>query len=521
MERVITGNSAKLIDKYTIEQIGIPSMVLMERAALGVFDEIKNNYYNYLIVCGNGNNGADGIALSRMLFLNGENVTVLLVSKGSGSEEYNRQLDIASKIGVEIIDYANEENLDLEYLEEAFSSYDCIVDAIFGIGLNRDVSGSYYDIIEKINESDNDICSIDIASGICPDNGKVMGIAVKADITVTFGEYKIGHLAYPGREYAGELIKKDIGFVYGEDLNNQDEANDTNDCFMITKSDLVLIPKRIERSNKGSYGKLLVIAGSKDMSGAAYLCGMAAYRMGAGLVHIVTHNNNVGILKDKLPEAVFTGYDNLSDENGNINESEFDKLREVIQKYDNIVIGPGIGVNDVSNKLVEFVLESKKNTIIDADGINVISADKNLFNLLHDRCIITPHMGEMSRLTNKSIGEISENTFEICKQFAEKVSINLILKDANTIISLNDGSSFINTSGNEGMSTAGSGDVLSGVLGGLMCIGCKFDMIAPLGTFIHGLSGDFAKEKMGSASLMARDIVDGISDVMLLKENTY
>lgn len=516
MERVITGKEAKYIDEITINEIGIPSLVLMERAALSVYNELKNNYYNYLIVCGSGNNGADGIALARMLHQNGENVMILLVSKSEGTSEYRLQLEIAEKLGIEIVDYVNEENLDEEYLSELFSSADCVVDAILGIGLDRQVSGLYFDIIGMINESDCDVYAIDIPSGISADSGKILGTCINADVTVTFGEYKIGQIAYPGKKYIGELIKKDIGFFDTEEvfsILSDDEETEVSDNYIITNKDLKYIPDRVERSNKGTYGKLLVIAGSKDMSGAAYLSGMAAYRMGVGLVNIVTSNNNLDVLKDKLPEAIFTGYDNLR------NEEDYAKVADVIEKYDNIVIGPGLSTDDNSSIIVEMVLESGKNVVIDADAINVIASDDRYFEMLHERCILTPHMGEMSRLTRKEISEISNNPYEEACLFRNRYNVNIILKDANTVISTVCGNNYINVSGNEGMSTAGSGDVLSGIVGSLMCMGCNFDIVPALGVFIHGLAGDFAKEKMGSASLMARDIIDNISEVMMIKDN--
>ncbi|HAH17754.1 NAD(P)H-hydrate dehydratase [uncultured Eubacterium sp.] len=515
MERVITGKEAKFIDEVTINEIGIPSLVLMEKAALCVFNELKNNYYNYLIVCGSGNNGADGVALARMLYQNGENVTVLLISKSEGTTEFKLQLDIARKIGVEIIDFVNEDNLDEEYLEELFSANDCIVDAILGIGLDRQVSGLYFDIIGMINECDSDVYAIDIPSGICADNGEILGTCINATVTVTFGEYKIGQIAYPGKKYVGELIKKDIGFLDTEEVfaNYESEDLEIRDNYIITSKDLELIPDRIERSNKGTYGKLLVIAGSKDMSGAAFFTGMAAYRMGAGLVNIVTSYENIDVLKDKLPEAVFTGYNDLRD------ECEYSKIEEALDKYDCIVIGPGISTDDNSAILVEMALESGKNIVIDADAINVIASDERYIEKLHENCILTPHMGEMSRLIKRDISEISDSPFEMATFFRDTYNTTIVLKDANTIIATSRGDNYINVSGNEGMSTAGSGDVLSGIIGGLMCIGANRDIVAPLGVYIHGLAGDYAKEKLGSASLMARDILENISEVLMMKDN--
>ena len=386
---------------------------------------------------------------------------------------------------------------------------------ILGIGLDRQVTGLYFDIIGMINECDSDVYAIDIPSGICADNGEILGTCINATVTVTFGEIKIGQVAYPGKKYVGELIRKDIGFLDTDEAFSNFEKDDLEirDNYIMTNSDLELIPDRIERSNKGTYGKLLVIAGSKDMSGAAYFLGMAAYRMGAGLVNIVTAYENIDVLKDKLPEAVFTGYKNLRD------EAEYSKIAEVIEKYDCIVIGPGISTDENSGILVEMALESGKNIVIDADAINVIANDDRYMDMLHENCILTPHMGEMSRLINRKISDIANAPYETALLFRDTYNTTVVLKDANTIVATSRGDNYINVSGNEGMSTAGSGDVLSGIIGGLMCIGTNRDVVAPLGVYIHGLAGDFAKEKIGSASLMARDILENISEVLMMKDN--
>ena len=504
MKRIITGSDAKLIDNITINEIGIPGIVLMERAALSIYNEIKGGYLNYLVICGSGNNGADGIAIARMLYQGGENVTIILMSEKVGTDEYQKQLSIAANLGVDIFAYEEfiQEEIDLD-------EFDCIVDAMFGIGLDRNITGKYEEVIKRINESDSDVIAVDIPSGVSADDGRILGTCVNADLTVTFGYVKVGQIAYPGKDYIGHLQVKDIGFYKGA-LNQLEK-----EIYALDGEDLRYIPDRFDRSNKGSYGRLLIIAGSKDMSGAAYLSGKAAYRMGVGLVNIMTVKEVADRISIALPEAVYTTIDeeiinqNLSEE-----ESANNKILNTIKEYDNIVIGPGLGKSDETLWLIEKVLEKKTKTIIDADALNLIVEHRELINKLHGKCIITPHMAEMSRLTKRDIKDIIDNPYKAAVKVAESAGVTCLLKDAHTIIATNEGKVFINLTGNNGMSTAGSGDVLSGILGALMALGTNFDYVAGLGAYIHGACGDLCAEHNGQASMMAGDMIEEIKNII-------
>lgn len=491
MKRVLTAEQMKKVDEYTIKNIGIESIVLMERAAFGVYEIIKEKYdkrVNILIVCGSGNNGADGVALARMLKQDKYRTTIYCAGDESHfTNEMLYQTKIARKINIKFVN------------EPCYSEYDLIVDALFGIGLSRAVEGKYREIIEAINNSRKNVVAVDIPSGINGDDGNIMGICVRADITVTFGALKFGHIINSGREYCGEIFLKDAGFV--------DESFD--ETFQIAKvyekDDIKqYFPKRKMDSNKGTYGKLLIIAGSKNMCGAACLCARAAYKTGVGLVTIFTPEENRTIIQTALPEAIVKTY--LSD------EFDLSTLVKEIEKADYIVCGPGIGISATTKKIVENVIASGKRCLLDADALNIISGDKESLKKLNENIIITPHVGEFSRLSGKDISDIKKNIYENCKCFAKENKTICVLKDFRTVIVSPEGESSINVFGNSGMSTAGSGDVLAGIIGGIACQTEDDYRAAATGVAIHALSGDEAAGLLGQHSLMASDIIDNISN---------
>ena len=488
MKPILSGKQMKIVDEYTINKLGIPSLVLMERAALSVLDLIvynEDDNSSVFVVCGTGNNGADGVALARMLYIKGFDVSIGIVGDTSkGSQEFKTQLDIANNINVPIV--------------ESFVKADIIVDAVFGVGLSRNVEGEYKAVIETINNSNATIYSVDVPSGINAENGAVMGVSVKADYTVTFGSEKLGTVLYPGASYCGEVIVADLG--YPEVSYNQ--CDDLVQAF--ERTELSLIPFRPNYSNKGTFGKVLVIAGNEDMSGAAAMCAMAAYRTGVGMVRVLTVEQNREIIAKLVPEAIITCFNN----------DRFDKkiIESAVKWADVIAVGPGMGKGSNQRIIINECLESQKQVVIDADGINNIANDNRLLEKLHRNVILTPHIGEMSRLTIKPIDEIKSNMFSVAKDFAYKNDATVVLKDARTVIYTND-KAYINLTGNNGMATAGSGDVLCGIIVGLLGIGVAFNDAAILGPYIHGLAGDLAASKISKTSLMATDIIEELKNV--------
>ncbi len=492
----------KEVDRHTIESIGIPSLVLMERAALAVFEEVKKHVQMtdpIWVLCGDGNNGADGVAVARMLHLKGYQVSAILAGKkDGGSREYGAQINIAEKVGVDLVEYAD------------FKPGGCklFVDALFGAGLNREVLGTYREIMEKVIECRPGFTvAVDIPSGIHSDTGQVMGAAFHANVTVTFGYEKLGIMLYPGKEYCGKVIVADIGFPM------KSLAETGTEYFTLEPGDEELIPQRPAYSNKGSFGKVLIAAGGRNMSGAAYLSALAAYRTGAGLVKIFTVEENRTILQTGLPEAIITTYDPKEAAAGT---EAFQKLlRKQCEWASVIVLGPGLGQEAYVKNLVEEVLTNAYVPIIlDADGLGAIAANPELTGYFTENIIVTPHLGEMARLTGSSIEAIKKNLIAAAREYADRFGITCVLKDAVTIGALKDQRTYVNSSGNSAMAKAGSGDVLTGIIAGLLALGLEESDAAALGVWLHGRAGDTVREKYGSYSLLASQLTEEIHTIM-------
>lgn len=499
MKYLLSAQEMKQCDINTMEHFGVPSEVLMERAALSVVSEIQHRHLNtdnVLCVCGSGNNGGDGIAIARLLWLKGANVMISFVgNETKATKQTSMQLSIARAYGIPIVTEIPKDQ-----------KFTLILDCLFGIGLVREITGSYYELIDKLNQMSGTKIAVDIPSGICADDGSVMGIAFRADYTVTFGFTKLGQILYPGTEYCGVLIEKNMGIDVHSLLDIKPSAQ------MLEKEDLNRLPVRKNRSNKGTFGKVLIIAGTTNMAGAAALSAKAAYAAGAGLVRIYTTETNRQILQTTVPEAVLTTYQ----------EAVFDvnQLNEVIAWADCIVIGPGLGTGDVSTELVRYTLSSViVPCIIDADALNLVAMHPEF---MHDACgdwIVTPHPAEMGRLTGRTAEEVLEDPVHAARAYTNQYSVITVQKDARTVIALPDGSVYVNSTGNHGMATGGSGDVLTGVIAALAAQGCTPSSAAPLGVFIHGLAGDLMSEEIGTYGLTASHIVEGIRMVMKEGEN--
>lgn len=528
MEYILDAGQMKEVDDKSINVAGIPSMVLMERAALAVRDAVLKDIggqdiaaFKVLCVCGTGNNGADGLAAARQLSCEGLAVTVLDLGIGEdGVTQKNGTAEYAAQ--KKILDYFDVEIRNSVHLYE----YDYIVDAIFGIGLSRQVEGRYKEIIESINEareaSNIRVVAVDIPSGVNAGSAEIEGVAVKADITVTFGYKKMGMMLYPGREYCGQCEVVDIGFVRMESVS----------VYTYTQEDLFSIPKRNEKINKGGCGKALIIAGSKNIAGAACMSAAAAYRSGCGMVKVFTHENNRGVLTNHVPEALCYSY------SPEISESE---LRTALKKdtewSDTVILGPGLSTDALAGRIVKYTLENllnKENNsvavlIIDADALNIIASDIQLKELVRAvaqtdiEVVITPHIVEMSRILGKSVDKIKQNPVKCAKQAADKLGVICVLKDAVTIVCERDSHDmsgykvYINNSGNAGMATAGSGDVLTGVIAGMVNAGfTEIFKAVTMGVYVHGLAGDFAREKYSQIGMKAMDEADMLPEVFKL-----
>ena len=540
MDRILTGKGMKSVDTYTIQQVGIPSMVLMERAALSVSELIKNKIdksQKILCICGTGNNGADAIAVARQLVCCDYKADVVIVGDDERcSEEFLLQKNIAASCSVNFLEtVANVESDAYNYLCKALlEEYDVVVDGIFGIGLSRDIEGVIKDVILKINElkkhnkeknNKHTVIAIDIPSGLNSNTGEVMGIAVNTDITVTFGAKKAGMYLYKGKDVCGEIATADIGFPKHAYENALTEMQSYN---IIEKEDVRQHLSRKAHSNKGTYGKVLIVAGSSGMYGAAYLAAKAAFKVGAGLIKIITHEKNRELIYSMLPEAMVDAYDND-------NKISEDSLEKSVEWADSILIGPGMGDSYVAKNLVsnimKLTMKLEKYLVIDADGLNIIAKDISLKEYYHEKTIITPHIGEASRLMNLDIKQISRNIVKAADDYVRSNKINVILKDSTSVIlgieSFDDkcnNRAYVNITGNAGMATAGSGDVLAGIVAGIVAGGldgslCKEDIVKALAVavYIHGEAGDMAASEKGQSSMLATDIIDMIAKVLNTK----
>lgn len=516
MRQAISAKAAKAIDRYSIE-MGMPSLVLMERAALAVAVAVKerartckNRDSRILGLCFVGNNGADGLAALRILAEEGYSCAALILGdEKKATQEYLHQQCLAEKYDIPL--FSAERELfpgnfsSKRRSKDFFAEYDIIVDAVFGIGLSRELDGNVRETVQLVNSLRKPVIAVDIPTGVEASTGHILGCAIKAEMTVTFGYAKLGQLLYPGKEYCGKLIVQNIGFLPMEEKPEQKDGTDFADYFGAEFSSLIPVRKR--RTNKGNYGKPLIIAGSRDMTGAAFLSAMAAYRTGSGVVTVLTHDSVDPYLKSILPEAIVKSY---SDEN--VEEA----AGELLKNATVAVLGPGIGVSEVSERLVRTVLcLAEVPVIVDADALNIISRDGTLTGKAKAPLIFTPHVGEMARLCRKDKGEIAENLMDTAKSFAVDHGVYCVLKDAVTVVSSPEGRAFLSTAGNPGMATAGSGDVLTGILAAV-CDWKDTELYQRicLGVQLHAMAGDRAAEKLGEHSLMARDIIDGIPEVI-------
>lgn len=505
----VTSSKMRQIDKTTIEEFKIPGILLMEAAARSVVEEIKmmsNKEDSILIVCGTGNNGGDGFAVGRMLVHEGYEVEIMVLGKEEAIQgDAAINLKSVHKLGISISHIFSGEQMNL--VEEKISDYGVIVDAIFGTGLTREIGGFHKEAVEIINHSGKTILSIDIASGIHSDTGEELGIAVRANRTVTFAFPKVGLLVYPGADYTGNLVCKDIGIPCQviDKMSFQYQ-------FLVDHEAYDVLPVRQSQSNKGTYGKVLLICGSKDMTGAAVLAGKGAYRIGAGLVTLCIPECIQKVVQQSLFEAVTLCYDG----GDYMGTDDQDKIIKQLKKADAVVFGPGMGQNNIVKELLSLALKYCPSPIvIDADGLNNLAQNQELLKNLEDHeVVITPHPGEMSRLIEKPISYVVNHSLQVAREFSKKYGVITVLKSARTIIAHPDGRININCSGNNGMATGGSGDVLAGIIGGLIGQQLLPYDAAVLGAYIHGKAGDLAAEQNGEYAMIASDIVDCLGDAV-------
>lgn len=502
--KICSSAQMREIDRTASSLGGIPSIVLMENAAFSCVSEIKKlNPKKVGIFCGKGNNGGDGLAIARQLSIYGCDVEVFLTLGNDFSDDALINYEILEKMKVKITEITD--NSPLEYY---ISAQDLIVDAIFGTGMHGEISGIVYDVIEAINRCSRYTLSVDIPSGVDADSGSTAGIAVNADITVTFAGYKKGMFLYPASQYCGKLVPTSIS-IPDYILNGCKSEAEAIDL-QVAKS---LLPRRCDNAHKGDCGKVFTLGGSPGMTGALTLCSLAALKCGAGLVTAGVAKSLNPIMEAKLTEVMTYP---LPDDDGTILPDAADKIRYQAEKNDVLLVGPGLGRSAELTRLVSDILShSKIPAVVDADALYAVSQMPDMLTDCGCGLVFTPHEAEFARLLGMNVNEVSKNRLELSKAYATENGVTLVLKGHHTVVTAPNGTQYINTSGNSGMATGGSGDVLGGMTASFIAAGLDETDAAVLAVYLHGLAGDIAAKKLGKLSLTALDICDNISDAIL------
>ena len=506
IEYVVTGEEMQRYDANTIKHFKVPGLVLMEQAAFVSAEEIERLFPDknskILVLSGTGNNGGDAMAVARLLSQKSYSVTVSIITnkplmKCIFSESAGIQYDILQSMNLPVV------------TNEVPDSYDIIIDGIFGVGLNREITGDIAQMIEQANNCSGCKISLDIPSGINSSTGCVCGIAFKADYTITFAFLKRGLYFYPGSSYAGNIIKKEIGITKDSFLEQPPEM------FALTGEVKDYVPPRLPWGHKGTFGKVFLIAGSEHIGGASILAGKSCMMSGCGMLKVCTHKNQKSELLITLPEAMIAAYDTL--------ETALEHIKTGLEWADVIAIGPGLGINDISEAMLETVMkQSAKPLVVDADAINLL-ANPVLFQLLKEYqtkeesrrpLILTPHPLELSRILNITMEELRINGLELTKKLAGELHAVIVKKDARTIICSESKPYALNLFGNSGMATAGSGDVLTGIIAAMLALGLSAYDASVLGVYLHAKSGDHASLCKNEYSMLAGDICESLASIL-------
>ncbi len=494
--KILPVDKIREADAYTIKNEPVADIDLMERAAGQLFNWIAKKVdttHRFYVIAGPGNNGGDGLALARMLKNAGYFVEVYIVRYSDKTSDnfavnFKRFNEIAGEF---LFDITPENNLFPETGED-----DIIVDAVFGSGLTRPVKGFIADVISKINNSHSVKISIDIPSGLFADKSSVRegGEIVRADYTLTFQNPKFAFLMPENDPYVGKWVVLDIGLHQGY-LNSVEVDN-----FYVTKRDVAgIIKRRRKFSHKGTFGHALLIAGSYGKTGAAVLAAKAALRSGLGLLHVHIPKSSYAIMQTAIPEAMLSidRYENY-----------FSEVPD-LSLYNTVGVGPGLGKEHQSQMALKVLIQDFQHPVVfDADALNILSENKTWLSFLPPNSILTPHPKEFERLAGKWSDDFEK--IEMQRDFARKYNVIVVLKGAHTSICLPSGKCYFNSTGNPGMATAGSGDVLTGIITSLLAQKYSPEKAAVLGVYVHGSAGDIAAKQEGQISMLAGDIINNL-----------
>ncbi len=505
--RLVTAAEMRELDRLTIEKYGTPGHVLMERAGGGATQALLQSFPHLkrgkrvVIIAGRGNNGGDGFVMARMLAKLGLKVDVFLLGRASelkGDAQLNFKRLPAKKKVVEVHDRKG-----LETLHKAVSSADAVVDAIFGTGLKNAVEGIHAEVIAMLNATPVHVFAVDIPSGLDSDTGRPLGTCVVAQATATFGFFKVGHMTPPGPEICGGLYRVEIGIA--EEAIEEVPAS----CeYVGPEHAALLIPSRSRGAHKGTFGHVLVLGGSFGKTGAAILAAKAALRAGAGLVTLAGPASQHTILAGGVYEAMT---EVVADRDG-LMLFDARALERLVEGKSAVVVGPGMGTHEDAERIVHWLLEREGlKLLVDADALNCLARDTSVLARAKATCVLTPHPGEMARLTNMTPAEVQFDRMRAARTFANDRRCVVVLKGAGTITAAPDGFCWLNSTGNPGMASGGMGDALSGIIGALLGQGLEPAAAARLGVFAHGEAGDFVAEQRGEMGLIASDVISALS----------
>ncbi|MBW2205737.1 MAG: NAD(P)H-hydrate dehydratase [Deltaproteobacteria bacterium] len=510
--RLVKAAEMQEMDRLTIQELGIPGMVLMENAGRGAtrfflehFDPSEDSHV--VILCGRGNNGGDGYVIARYLHEAGLQVTILVLApleKISGDALAN--LNIARGMDLEIVEVPTREAW--QGYAAMLNECDFIIDGILGTGLSSEVTGFYGQVIDGINAVGRPVMAIDIPSGLNADTGEVMGVAVVADLTVTFGFPKLGQVIFPGLEYVGRLVRIDIGIP-------DHMAGAVRARYRMTVPDDFVDLLRYEKQDvhKGTRGHLLILAGSSGKTGAATLTALAAIRAGAGLVTVGIPRSLNTILECKLTEAMTVPLPETPQ--GSLSLEAEDEIFDLMDGKTALAIGPGLSTNEETTALVRKIVGSNRlPAVIDADGLNAIAPELELLEDTGEKTVLTPHPGEMGRLTGMKGSEVQAKRVDTAARFVDAHGCHLVLKGARTLIGGPNGDMFVNPTGNPVLAGGGTGDVLTGLIGGFLARGWPMTQASVAGVYLHGLAGDLLAEEGGPTGILAGELLEVLPELI-------
>jgi hydroxyethylthiazole kinase-like uncharacterized protein yjeF len=514
MMKVATAEEMQELDRKAIETYRIPGIVLMENAGRGAAEVISRTFPDFhrkkfAIIAGKGNNGGDGFVIARYLLNKGVLVRVYLLTDPKGLRgDAETNFHVFHRMKGEVISVPSSK--DYIKVKKDLERFDLLVDGIFGTGLDAEVRGYYREVIDHLNMLQKPIVAIDIPSGLDADTGKPLGAAIRASLTITFGLPKIGLLIPPGIDYVGEVKVIDIG------IPKRLVEEERIPTYLLEKEEIqkwLSIPRRPD-THKGDYGHLLVIAGSVGKTGAAAMASLSALRMGAGLVTLAIPKSLNAIMEAKLTEVMTEPLPETPKQT--LSLRAFSPILRLCENKRAVIIGPGLGTyKETQSLILKLIRTLNLPIILDADGITALAAQSKILPVANRLLILTPHPGEMARLIRSQVKDVLDDRIGLSRNFSQSHQVHLVLKGHPSLISTPKGEIFINPTGNPGMASAGAGDVLTGMIGGLVCQG--FDILPSLqiAVYLHGLAGDEGAKEMGEKSLIASDLIEKIP--LLLK----